>query len=124
MLKGTRYTYRIDILDTFPEWCRIPVKSFMDRLIREFRSHSTARNYKFSRLRFCRFLITNGINGFDKVTIAHTMIEMAKAHNLNIYEYLKYVLEQRPDNIWTDEQLSELAPWSEQLQSIKKSHEE
>lgn len=71
VLKGTRYTYRIDILDTFPEWCRIPVKSFMDRLIREFRSHSTARNYKFSCLRFCRFLITNGINGFDKVTIAH-----------------------------------------------------
>lgn len=33
VLKGTRYTYRIDILDTFPEWCRIPVKSFMDRLI-------------------------------------------------------------------------------------------
>lgn len=71
VLKGTRYTYRIDILDTFPEWCRIPVKSFMDRLIREFRSHSTARNYKFSCLRFCRFLITNGINGFDKVTISH-----------------------------------------------------
>ena len=43
----------------------------MDRLIREFRSHSTARNYKFSCLRFCRFLITNGINGFDKVTISH-----------------------------------------------------
>lgn len=40
-------------------------------VLREFRSHSTARNYKFSCLRFCRFLITNGINGFDKVTIAH-----------------------------------------------------
>lgn len=26
--------------------------------------------------------------------------------------HLKYVLEQRPDNTWTDEQLSELAPWS------------
>lgn len=69
--KGTRYTYRADILDTFPEWCRIPVKSFMDRLIRGFRSQSTARNYKFSCLRFCRFLITNGISGFDEVTISH-----------------------------------------------------
>ena len=36
--------------------------------------------------------------------------------------HLKYVLEQRPDNTWTDEQLSELALWSEKLQSIKKSH--
>ena len=47
------------------------------------------------------------------------MVEMAKAHNLNIYEYLKYVLDQRPDNTWTDEQLSELAPWSEKLQHLK-----
>ena len=36
--------------DTFPEWCCIPVKSFMDRLIREFRSHFTVRKYKFSCL--------------------------------------------------------------------------
>ena len=43
----------------------------MDRLIREFRTHSTARNYKFSCLRFCRFLITNGIKGFDEVNIEH-----------------------------------------------------
>lgn len=71
VLKGTRYTYRTDILDTFPEWCRIPIKSFMDRLIRGFRTHSTARNYKFSCLRFCRFLITNGIKGFDEVNIEH-----------------------------------------------------
>ena len=46
-------------------------KNFMARLIRGFRSHSTARNYKFSCRHFCRFLIAKGIKGFDKVNIAH-----------------------------------------------------
>lgn len=40
------------------------------------------------------------------------MVEMARAHDLNIYGYLKYLLEQRPSEEMTDEQLSELAPWS------------
>ena len=35
---------------------------------------------------------------------------MAREHNLNIYEYLKYLLEQRPSEETTDEQLSGLAP--------------
>ena len=47
------------------------------------------------------------------------MVGMAKAHGLNIYEYLKFLLEHRPSKDMTDEQLAELAPWSEKLQSIK-----
>ena len=70
------------------------------------------------------WLFSQSAEGAGASVVVYTMVEMAKVHKLNIYEYLKYVLEQRPDNTWTDEQLSELAPWSEQLQSIKKSHEE
>ena len=44
---------------------------------------------------------------------------MAKAHGLNIYGYLKFLLEHRPGKDMADEQLAELAPWSEKLQSIK-----
>ena len=47
------------------------------------------------------------------------MVEMAKAHGLNIYGYLKFLLEHRPGKDMTDEQLAELAPWNEKLQSIK-----
>ena len=36
------------------------------------------------------------------------MVEMAKAHGLNIYEYLKFLLEHRPSKDMTDEQLVEL----------------
>ena len=45
------------------------------------------------------------------------MVEMAKANGLNIYEYLKFLLEHRPSKDMADEQLAELAPWSEKLQS-------
>ncbi|NBH29007.1 transposase domain-containing protein [Lachnospiraceae bacterium] len=44
---------------------------------------------------------------------------MAKAHDLNIYGYLKFLLERRPTKEMTDNQLAELAPWSEKLQSVK-----
>ena len=37
---------------------------------------------------------------------------MAKAHGLNIYGYLKFLLEHRQSKDMTDEQLAELAPWS------------
>lgn len=47
------------------------------------------------------------------------MVEMAKAHGLNIYEYLKFLLDHRPTKAMTDDQLTELASRSEKPQSIK-----
>ena len=38
---------------------------------------------------------------------------------VDIYGYLKFLLEHRLGKDMTDEQLAELAPWSEKLQSIK-----
>ena len=40
---------------------------------------------------------SDSVEGAEASAIAYTMIEMAKAHNLNIYQYLSYVLEQRPN---------------------------
>lgn len=65
------------------------------------------------------WLFSNSVDGANASAVVYTMVEMAKAHDLNIYEYLKYLLEKRPDQSWSDEQLSELAPWSEKLQSLK-----
>lgn len=47
-----------------------------------------------------------------------TIVEMAKAYQLNLYEYLKYLLEQRPSKAMSDDELSKLAPWSETIQKI------
>ena len=65
------------------------------------------------------WLFSDSVNGANASAVVYTMIEMAKAHDLNIYGYLKYLLEQRPSEEMTDEQLSELALWSDKLQSIK-----
>ena len=65
------------------------------------------------------WLFSDSVEGAEASAIAYTMVEMAKAHNLNIYQYLSYVLEQRPNENWSDEQLAELAPWSEKLQTLK-----
>ena len=54
--------------------------------------------------------------------MVYTMVEMAKAHDLNIYGYLKFLLEHRPGKDMTDKQLAELAPWSEQTPIYQKSH--
>ena len=65
------------------------------------------------------WLFSSTVDGANASAVTYTMVEMAKAHNLNIYGYLKYVLDQRPDSTWSDEQLSQLAPWSEKLQHLK-----
>lgn len=51
-------------------------------------------------------------------TLYLTMVEMAKACNLNLYDYLKYVLEQHPRKEMSDEYLEKLAPLNEQIQKI------
>ena len=65
------------------------------------------------------WLFSNSIDGANASAVVYTMVEMAKVHELNIYGYLKFLLEHRPGKDMTDEQLAELAPWSEKLQSIK-----
>ena len=52
------------------------------------------------------------------------IVEMAKAYELNLYEYLKFLLEHRPNENMSDKELDHLAPWSAEVQelcSIKQS---
>ena len=65
------------------------------------------------------WLFSSSVDGANASAVVYTMVEMAKAHGLNIFGYLKFLLEHRSDKEMTDEQLAELAPWSEKLQSIK-----
>lgn len=45
--------------------------------------------------------------------MVYTMVEMAKANDLNTYKYLTYLLTQRPNEGMSDELLEQLTPWSE-----------
>ena len=44
-----------------------------------------------------------------------TIAEIAKAYNLNLYEYLKYLLEHCPYKDMADDEFAKLAPWSEDV---------
>ena len=82
-----------------------------------YRAHENAiRPFTVGRK---NWLFSDSVQGAEASAVVYTMVEMARAHDLNIYDYLKYILDQRPDQNWTDEQLADLAPWSEKLQHLK-----
>ena len=66
------------------------------------------------------WLFSESQEGAEASAIVYSMVEMAKAHNLNIYKYLKFLLEQRPNNKMNNEQLQSLLPWSQD--AIEKCH--
>ena len=64
------------------------------------------------------WLFSDSVAGATASAIVYTMVEMAKAHDLNIDEYLKFLLDHRPTKEMTDDQLAELAPWSQKLRCV------
>lgn len=57
------------------------------------------------------WLFADTPKGVDASAAVYTMVEMAKAHGLNIYKYLNYLLERLPGTKMSDNVLSKLAPW-------------
>ena len=53
--------------------------------------------------------------GAESSALVYTMVEMAKANDLNVYKYLTYLLEQRPNESMSDEQFEKLTPWNEEV---------
>ena len=64
------------------------------------------------------WLFSESPEGAKASATVYTIVEMAKAHNLNIYKYLTYLLEQRPSTDWNDDQFEKLAPWSSEVQAL------
>lgn len=58
------------------------------------------------------WLFSASPKGATASAIVYTMVEMAKANDLNTYKYLTYLLSQRPNDKMSDEQLEQFAPWS------------
>ena len=59
--------------------------------------------------------------GATASALVYTMVEMAKANELNIYKCLTYLLEHRPSEDMLDEQLEALNPWSKEVQNVCKN---
>ena len=61
------------------------------------------------------------IPAYIKTAADENVVEMAKANELNIYKYLTYLLEHRPSEDMSDEQLEALTPWSKEVQNVCKN---
>jgi transposase len=61
------------------------------------------------------WLFSESTGGAKASATVYSIVEMAKAHDLNIYKYLNFLLEQRPSKDMTDEQLELLAPWNQNV---------
>ena len=61
------------------------------------------------------WLFSDTPKGADASAIVYIMVEMAKAHDLNVYKYLNYLLERLPNTKMTDAALAKLVPWDPEV---------
>lgn len=59
------------------------------------------------------WLFSDSQDGAQASMLCYTMIEMAKIYNLKIYDYILFLLSERPDKNMSDDELDKLSPWSE-----------
>ncbi|MCR5403867.1 MAG: IS66 family transposase [Butyrivibrio sp.] len=66
------------------------------------------------------WLFSDTPNGAEASSICYTMVEMAKAHDLNPFKYLKYILTNRlPENPQSSD-CEKLTPWNPDVQEVCK----
>ena len=65
------------------------------------------------------WLFADSTKGATASAVAYSIIETAKANNLNVYAYLEYLLLYMPDTDWRNypKYLDDLMPWSEAVQA-------
>ena len=59
------------------------------------------------------WLFSDSQDGAEASMLCYTIIEMAKTYNLKIYDYILFLLSERPGKDMTDEGLDNLSPWSD-----------
>ena len=62
------------------------------------------------------WLFSDSQDGSEASMLCYTIIEMAKLYNIKIYDYILFLLSERPSMNMTDEELDKLLPWSEGIQ--------
>ena len=111
--KGTRFekavNYAQNHKDEFMTYLEDGRCSFSNNL-----SENAIRPFTVGRR---NWLFSDTPKGADASAMVYTMVEMAKAHNLNIYKYLNYLLEQLPRTTMADEELAKFVPWNDKVQA-------
>ncbi len=102
----TYATNQKEFLETFLEDGRIPLSNNLCEA--NIKSFATARR---------AWLFADTPNGAKANAILYTLVETSKANNLDVYEYLRYLLEEMPNNdhLIHPEVLIKYLPWSKEL---------
>ena len=56
--------------------------------------------------------------GAETSAVIYTMVENAKANGVNVYQYLKLLLEKQPNNQMSGEELERFAPWNPEVKAL------
>ena len=56
--------------------------------------------------------------GAETSAIINTMVENAKANGVNVYQYLKLLLENQPNDRMSDAEMERLAPWNPEIKAL------
>ena len=70
------------------------------------------------------YLFSDTQAGADASMLVYSIIETAKANGIHPGDYINHLLEQRISNEMSDEELEDLAPWSEKVKNIIKNKEQ
>ncbi|MED9903215.1 MAG: IS66 family transposase [Lachnospiraceae bacterium] len=66
------------------------------------------------------WLFSDTPEGAQANSLYLTIVEMAKAYGLDLYEYLNFLFENRPHKDMSDDELDNLTPWSKTVQELCK----
>lgn len=109
--KGTRFekavNYALNRKDTLMTYLEDGHCSLSNNL-----SENSIRPFTVGRK---NWLFSDTPKGAEASSLVYTMVEMAKANELNVYKYLTYLLEHRPNKSMSDQQLEELTPWNNEV---------
>ncbi|OUO24269.1 hypothetical protein B5F87_20525 [Eubacterium sp. An3] len=130
------------VIDSFFEWLEKQHPAVNSRFDKAVKYAQNRKQYLYTYLEDGRCSLSNNLSensirpftvgrknwlfcatpeGAHASAVAYTMVEMAKAHDLNIFKHLTYVLEHRPNEDMSDKQLALLAPWNEDVKKICKN---
>ena len=141
-LKAFRLKHEKPVIDAFWKWIDVqhPIKN--SRLDKAINYALNRKQYLENYLEDGRCSLSNNLSenairpftvgrknwlfadttkGAEASAICYTMVEMAKAHRLNPFVYLNFVLTNRLDENPSDNDLALLAPWSDLVQEHCKS---
>ncbi|MBO6310300.1 MAG: IS66 family transposase [Oribacterium sp.] len=132
-IKEYRLKKEVPVLDGFWEWLDVqhPIKgSRLDKAVTyirnrkefllnylqdggcSFHNNTSERSCKAFVTGRKNWLFSDTVNGANASALVYSIVETAKANDVDIYLYLKYLLLKTPTNLTSDAELEKLCPWS------------